>query len=203
MTTTVRLLATLVCASLLVTVACNRESLTSSPDYSGCLETEAGAQSEHRGLVLLTCPLGEHSRDDVSFFVGLTNRAGRPYLVDARFELFGRLHVTVEDQAGTALTPESSWEPGVPQPQIDTYLQWILPQGGVMGRTLNLACDVEGIDVASGDDDCAPLYPFEPGLYTVSMSLRQVQVCQSIPCSSETQWTGTLETGPIEIRVSD
>lgn len=165
---------------------------------------EHNDQRDTAFLDLFACPLeGVQSPGAVRVFVGIRNSSQHPLLVDARFDLFGSLDVSIRDTEGQILRPRTWWEPGDVQPHAEPYFQWVMPRGGIIGRVVNLSCDFEDLEPFDENATCHPLYHFQEGVYTAEFRFGPIRVCSGIRCAEGGEWEATLTAKPANITVGD
>lgn len=133
----------------------------------------------------------------------LENLRDGPLWVRFRFDLQVSLEATVRRPSGEPVSSHSlsgGWEPYV----LDDRLTLIpLPRNGVIGRILNLSCDVTDYSEVDEGGGCSELFSFaEPGAYSLRFRYQDAWACEVSPCEPPQGVQGDLSTDPVEILVS-
>lgn len=160
----------------------------------GCrsLETESADEP----LQLVACMLDEEVRpgDPIRMFVALANVSNGPVLARARLDIGSFLLITVEDERGSQ---QDMWI-GEPGHFGEDVTDVTIPRGGIVGRTIDLACDEGGY--RSVDAQCfSELTVRDPGVYRVKLSY--AVLCGQAGCPADHPWTGRLSVPRLEFRV--
>lgn len=156
-----------------------------------CAEVAATAYADtlagRPDLSFVACPLEvEYSPDSVEVFIGVMNTSKHPQVVRISTDLFGSLGVWVESPEGREIEPRSYWEPLDIEPDRLPEYRHLLPEGGVVGRQINLSCGTleYGADLMP---ECLPLYDFgTPGIYEIRVQSAGTFLCPA-PCRPEDQ----------------
>jgi hypothetical protein len=166
-----------------------------------CIEADGPTpQTAEAPINLVVCPLEPHTGEP-TVFVGLVNRSHGALVANARFDPQGDLDLILKTSSGEMLAVQGGWEPGAIQPEAESYFQWVLPVGGVMGRKINLGCDFEPLGDGTTRGECVPLYEMPPGEYTLVAEVRGLKLCDSLPCALSEVPGQTLSAGPVTIEV--
>jgi len=159
-----------------------------------CLD--AGPEEAQNPVSLIACALDGGS--GLRFFVGVRNLDPGPIRIRTRLEPFNEFEVHVREVGGEAVRPGDIWEPASLDLVHTTYL---LPRGGVFGRTVDLACLQR--DFGPELEPCAATYRPTPGEVEVWFRYVDLWVCFDDPCDEPRTWTGTVESRRVRVVVHE
>jgi hypothetical protein len=190
-------------SAALLLASCSPPEKGTVDSFGGCQQSSSNVENSPP-LQLVVCSTADsYDALRVPIFIGIRNLGIRPYIVDARFDIFGDLGVQVFGPEGERREFRSSWEPGDVSAEREPYFQYVVPNGGVFGRVIDLACDVEDLEPRDRAD-CQPLVDFDRGgVYNVRVEHVRVGVCEGFPCLPEEQVRMRLEIPPLPIRIQD